>query len=309
MRWLLSVLVVAVVCACDASTEPVGQGGASTGVTPTDDDAGQGGFGGSPTGQIATGGSIGGGGGSAPVDDGLLALYTFRGDSNVIEDVSGVDPPLDLNMYGTIDRLSGGGVVFAGATDPIAVSPVPATNVIDAVKLSRDISVEVWLRATTVSQAGPARIVSMAKLNHHRNVSVLHGPAACGDHDPGAFFQVRVKNADEDNGCDPSVAVAAAPNVTDVLQHFVFTQAIDGSQITWTDGVISAQDQDVEMNFDTFYDDTPLGLGNEPNNGMDATVRDPGRKWLGELYLVAIYDKALTEQRIVALHALGYEAR
>ncbi|MEM9193425.1 MAG: LamG-like jellyroll fold domain-containing protein [Myxococcota bacterium] len=243
-------------------------------------------------------------------DQGLLALYTFDESlGSTVHDVSGVAPALDLQMYGSGVTRIASGVAFGLTDNPIVVSDGPATKILDAVKATDEISVELWLQATQLSQDGPARLFGLALRNHHRNLSILHGPAECGSHAAGSHYQIRVLNVGEDNGCDPIVMPATNANVTLDVTHLVFTQRSDGQQRLYLDGAVNVEDMDRDPNFDHWYDDVVLAFGNEPNGTANATRRDGGRRWQGRLFLAAVYDRALTEADVIARFTAGYETR
>jgi hypothetical protein len=291
-----------------------GTGSAPGGGASTSGGAGSDGAAGEPNGSggavpnVSTGGAGGGTPSVVAPPSGLVALYTFGGSGSTVLDTSGFGAELNLQVYGGVERVTGG-LRFTGNDAPIVVSTEPATKIVSAVKASKEISVELWFKASQIMQSGPARIFSLARENHHRNLSILHGPKDCGSYESGAFFQIRVKNAHEDNGCEPIVKPAEQPQINGQVQYAVYTQDASGLQRLWIDGALSVEDQDVEKNFDTFYDDTLLGLGNEPNAGNDATTRDDGRFWVGELYLVGVYSRALTSEEIASLFAAGPAGR
>jgi len=316
-----------------------GQGGAAGSGLVSDMSGGTGGLeapapggrGGAEMGGTGGTDPVGGAGGTQPsasrTRDGLVALYTFEGSGATARDVSGVEPALDLNLYGSgLSRIPGG-IKFSGTDNPIAVSSGPARKIIEGVKQENQITVEIWMKSTQSCQKGPARLFSLAKRNHRRNLSLLNGPAACGDHGSGDIFQVRLKNAGEDNGCDPTVfqgkldlpsvdqgGCNKAPGndlsvTVDALQHIVFTQDSQGVQRFYNNGKSTTSDQDQEKSFDHWYADTPLGLGNEPNDGNDANSRDAGRKWLGELYMVAVFKRALSAAEVQSHFDAGHAAQ
>jgi hypothetical protein len=88
---------------------------------------------------------------------GALVLYDFHdGTGQVVRDTSGTGTPLNLQIQdtSTVQWLSGGGLRIAGQS--LVASPGPATKVIDAVKRSKAITIESWIRPENTLQAGPA---------------------------------------------------------------------------------------------------------------------------------------------------------
>jgi hypothetical protein len=104
---------------------------------------------------------------------GTLVLYDFRdGSGQVVRDTSGTGTPLNLQVEdaSTVQWLSGGGLRIAGPS--LIASPGPATKLIDAVKRSRAITIETWIRPENTLQAGPARIVTVSRDMGGRNFTL-----------------------------------------------------------------------------------------------------------------------------------------
>lgn len=158
---------------------------------------------------------------------------------------------------------------------------------------SHEISLEAWITPATEAQSGPARIVSISNGSLLRNVTLGHGLWGAL---PPTTYNVRLRTSAaevDDNGSPdlqtPEGAAAAS------LQHVVYTRASSGRANLFVDGALTATGVvpgDLS-NWDPSY---RLALGNEI--GAE-------RPWLGELHLVAVYDRALSSQEIASHHALG----
>ena len=79
------------------------------------------------------------------------------------------------------------------------------------------------------------------------------------------------------------------------MTHVVFTHRSDGSEVVYVDGVHNTEFSRLGgvSNWDPTY---PLVVGNETNGA---------RPFLGELHLIAIYDRALPEDEVVQNHLAG----
>lgn len=215
---------------------------------------------------------------------GLQALYTFEeGSGTVVRDVSGVGPTLDLTVRDVnAIRWVAGGLVINAPT--LIASDTAATKVIDAVRASNEITVEAWVEPATTTQDGPARIVTISHNTLNRNVTLSQG--LWGDQPPD-LYDARLRTTATDANGEPSLSTPAG-TLTTALTHVVYTRAtnqeatlyVNGAeQISWiTGGDMS--------NWDTTY---RLAIGNELTGE---------RPWLGTIYRVAIYNRALTPAEI-----------
>ena len=222
------------------------------------------------------------------VERGLLVRYDFSEDEGqTIVDRSGVGKPLNL----VIDRSSRvrrpGGVLVVESSASIA-STEPATKIIDAVKKSNAISVEAWLKPANRSQAGPARIVSISSDTSNRNLTLGQ------DKD---FYDVRLRATGSDNNGLPSTS-SPKRSLQTKLTHVVFTRDAGGKTTIYLDGKRVAG-KTVKGNFRNWDNRQRLILANE-------ATKD--RPWLGELHLVAIYDRALSDKDVRQNFSAGSRA-
>ena len=209
---------------------------------------------------------------------GLQVLYTFEeGAGSAVNDVSGVGSPLNLTIDNpaSVSWLGSNGINISSA---VAIESTGATKIISACKASNDISVESWLKTSSVNQSGPARIVSLSGDIFNRNVTL-------GQEDDR--YDVRLRTtATNDNGT-PSLTVPASTIKTE-LTHAVYTRDAAGNASIYINGVPQVVGT-VSGNLSNWDDNYSLILANE--FGDD-------RSWLGELYLVAVYCHALSSNQV-----------
>lgn len=222
------------------------------------------------------------------VTNGLQVLYTFaEGSGTVVNDVSGVGTPLNLNIADTnaVTWLSGGGLSIDSAT--IISTTGAATKVIDAAQETDEISIEVWMKPANLTQDGPARMVTISADLTNRNTTL-------GQSQSGIEARLR-STATNDNGA-PGLATASGA-ISATLTHVVFTRDNDGQRTLYIDGVQVASDTKGGnfSNWDAAYH---LALGNELT---------ADRPWLGELHLVAIYNRALTPAEVSQNYTVGLD--
>ncbi len=242
-------------------------------------------------GSGGTGGAGGAGGaGGQPVtrvEAGLIALYEFdEGGGTTVADQSGVSPSHDLtiadprNVTWSTDHLSvDSATIFSTGS--------PATKIVSRAQASGALTMEAWIKPANDTQAGPARIVSMSLDPQVRNFML--GQEA----DTYAARFRADGEADWDNG-SPTIFTTAG-TAAPLLTHVVHTHAADGSEVLYVDGVEDtafARTGGLSQ-WDATY---PLVVANEATGDRD---------WLGELHLIAIYDRALDASEVDQNFAAG----
>ena len=214
---------------------------------------------------------------------GLVSLYTFEEgpNSTYVYDVSNSGNPLDLIIANGSSTawIPGGGLAINGSS--LIVSAGPADKVIQAAKLSNEITVEAWIVPANTTQNGPARIVSLSGGATTRNFTLAQG---LWGNQPSALYDARLRSnggVTDDNG-QPSLSSASGSaqvklqQVVLTFKNGIRTLYIDGSQV---------ESDSIGGSLGNWDGSFPLFLANES---------DGARPWLGEMYLVAIYDQALT---------------
>jgi PKD repeat protein len=219
------------------------------------------------------------------VTDDLQVLYTFQeGSGTTVRDVSEVGTPLDLTIADetAVSWLSGGGLAIDAST--IVASSGAATKVIDAAQDTDQLTIEAWVEPANTTQDGPARIVTLSANPSYRNFTL--GQGRWGSYPPDAY-DVRLRTTDTSNNGTPSLT-SPAGSLTTELGHVVYTRDAAGVARIYVDGV-QVVDGTVGGDFSNWSSSYRLGLANE-------LAQD--RPWLGELHLVAIYNRALTPDEV-----------
>ncbi|MCB0212254.1 MAG: hypothetical protein KDJ52_23135 [Anaerolineae bacterium] len=225
------------------------------------------------------------------VQDNLIALYTFEeGSGLIVKDVSGVGEPIDLNIKNpeAVEWIDGGVVI---KKETIISSASAATKVIDAAKASNEITIEAWIKPANTTQDGPARIVTLSQSPTKRNFTMAQG--LWGDQPPD-LYDVRLRSTTTTLSGMPSLS-SDAGSLTAELTHVVFTRNTAGLATTYINGVKAAS-HNVNGKFSNWDNNYQLALANEITNN---------RPWLGEYYLVALYNRALDANEISQNFAAG----
>lgn len=111
--------------------------------------------------------------GQAKAPAGPVMLYDFReGAGQVVKDTSGAGAPVDLQVKdaSAVQWLDGGGLRITGST--LIAAAEPGTKLIEAVMRSKALTIEAWIKPANITQAGPARIVTLSKDPSSRNFTL-----------------------------------------------------------------------------------------------------------------------------------------
>jgi len=225
-----------------------------------------------------------------PIDgrivDGLAALYRFdEGTGSTVYDLSEKTPALDLTIEtpGSVSWIEGGLSVNAPALIKTAGS---ATRLNSACQSANAITVEAWVRAGNLDQTGPARIIDLS--NGPASANLVLGQSA-------GLAEARLRTSDTPLDGAPTDSQAAA--FTTLPIHVVYSRSgltdeaklfVNGSTVNG--GTLAGS----FANWDLTY---PLTVANEPGGN---------RPWRGELFLVAVYCRALSAVEVERNYITGY---
>ncbi len=214
---------------------------------------------------------------------GLQTLYRFQeGSGTIVNDVSGVGTPLNLDISGDTTWTATGLTLNSSS---LITSAGAASKVIDAVTTSNAITVEAWITPANTTQTGPARIVSLSLDLYNRNFTLGQ---------QGNRYDMRLRTTGTSNNGIPSVGTAVG-TLTPAQTHIVYTRDANGVVNFYKDGILlSTSSTSGDMsNWDNSY---RLALANELS---------ADRGWLGSLHLVALYNRALSGTDVVQNFAAG----
>jgi len=219
------------------------------------------------------------------VINGLQALYTFEEGSGVaVHDVSEVGAALDLAIspLSSVSWLSGGGINISSS---VSIASPDAAKIINACKTSNAVSVEVWLKTESVTQNGPARIVSLSSNTTNRNFTLGQ---------ENDRYDVRLRTTNTNANGTPSLTVPASTVKTE-LTHTIYTRDASGNAAIYINGVPQVVGN-IGGNLSNWDNGYGLIIANEATGD---------RPWLGELYLAAVYCEALDAAQVAQNFAAG----
>lgn len=219
------------------------------------------------------------------ITNGLAVLYLFdEGSGEIVNDVAGAGTPLNLRITepAKVSWLNPGLKIISPT---ILTSDGTAEKIYEACHTTNRISLEVWIKPENISQKGPARIASLSQNANSRNITL--GQGLWGTL-PADLIDVRLRTTERSANGMPSFSTPSG-SLDLTLSHIVFTKDSSGTARIYIDGTIIAEDV-IPGDFSTWNPRFLLLLGNE------ATKDYP---WLGEIYLMAIYDRALTSSEVI----------
>ncbi|MEM7126252.1 MAG: PQQ-dependent sugar dehydrogenase [Chloroflexota bacterium] len=228
--------------------------------------------------------------------DGLQALYTFsEGRGTRIRDRSGIQPVLDLTILSeNTSWIDEGGLAVDGTTT--ILSSGPAAKLISASQESNELSVELWIKPTSVTPNVSGRIFTISAGTLARNLTIGQGQFGSAPSD--VFdFRVRTSSAATDNNGQPALATEEG-SVTTELIHLVYTRQFTGTTTIYMNGV-PAQSRAISGDLSNWDPTYSLGLSNE---------MDGSRPWMGEYHRVAYYNCALAQSDIFTNFSVGTHA-
>ncbi len=236
-------------------------------------------------------------GGAGRVETNVIAKYEFKtGSGTTAFDTSGVAPALNLTFGGDVTWIAGQGIDIVDPNNA-EISKAVATPE-DSKKLydmiagaggSKEYSIEAWIINDNVADAGPARIVSYSTSSAARNFTM--GQIT-------SYYNFR--NRSDQSGANGTPALETDNNADDLkteLQHIVMTFDETNGRNIFVNGVIvpyqgGATDPNVPALIGADWDPNyTFILGNEVPDGTK-------RQWLGKMFFVAIYNRALTAAEV-----------
>jgi hypothetical protein len=223
--------------------------------------------------------------GQERIEDDLLVLYNFgEGQGAYINDVSGNGTPLTLKIHDTnnVNWIPGGGLNIDAPT--LIKSFAAAEKVTNAVQNSGAITMEAWIDPANLNQDGPARIATVSYGASNRNCTL-------GQEQSEYAARVRTDQVGE-NGTPQMLA----GSVLTTLQHIVYTMAPDGAESIYVNGDLIGTDFRPGTT-SNWNEDYPLALVNEV---------DADRPWLGKMYLVGMYGRALSANEVQQNYEAGH---
>jgi len=222
------------------------------------------------------------------VEDNLIAKYNFNeGTGDVVNDVSGVGAAMNLNIQGDMQWLEGGGL--KNINGKAVATAQTSSKLFDMISEDQDeYTIEAWIIADALNQdeGGISTIAAYQKTDS--------GSTGLNNFVMGqvtTYLELRNRSETTGNNGQPSL-VTNGVDVRDNLMHVVFTTDqtsgrklyVDGQFYGYMDGAAAGQ-----FNWDTNYG---FVIGNEYED-------EGGNLWKGTYKLLAIHNRALSEEQVM----------
>jgi hypothetical protein len=224
---------------------------------------------------------------AAPVARTLGAVAVWRlaepGGAQLVDDVSGV--PLTIGSAGAGVRRVDGGLALEGRA---AIESAAAPRVNKDVRAANAVTFEVWVTPANATQ-GAADYTVVAAITQNlkaRNLSVEQR---------GGRWAARVRTQAAGKAGDPAILGATPVVAAGRPVHLVVT-ADAGRRVLYVDGEAaeSVPSGAGALTWDAGY---RIRIGDE---------RSADRHWLGTVWLLAIYDRALDADEVASNFAAGH---
>ncbi|MBI9070061.1 MAG: putative Ig domain-containing protein [Melioribacteraceae bacterium] len=225
---------------------------------------------------------------STRVTGGEVVKYDFlEGKGNKIYDVSDYGTELNLTIPDTnkINWLSKG-IEISSAT--LLSSNGPATKIYSSLTQTNEVSIETWIDPANLTQTGPARLLTVSADPSNRNFTL-------GQSESQVSVRLRTTTSYPNGIPDLTTPVNA---LNDQLTHVVYTRDRDGNAKIYLDGIL-IDSLLVEGDFSSWNESYNLGIGNEFN------VTDLERAWLGKIFHISIFNRALSKSELLNNYQQG----
>lgn len=236
--------------------------------------------------QTLVNGTVASGGNRHETD--VIALYEFKvGSGDTVFDRSTVSPALNLTMSGDVGWVSGWGVDIRDGK--LQGSTAASAKLSTLIKATGEYSIEAWVVPANVTQEGPARIVSYSAGTDARNFTLGQ---TLYNYD---FLQ---RSTTTDANGEPALSTADADeDLQATEQHVVVTYDPTNGRRIYVNGTFTGDvDPQAAGNLSDWDDSFALVLGNEVSND---------RLWKGKIRLLAIHNRALTQEQITQNYDVG----
>ncbi len=219
-------------------------------------------------------------------NDSLVALYFFANRINdTIPDLSWNRNPINLHVADTASIFNDNqNSMRIGVNNRLTSSYSTARKIIDACQNTDEITIECWLKTSRLIELPEAKIISLE--NEFSTAFSLGCSVDIFDPDQ-IKYHVNLTTRTTDVHGNPIFGIDV-PIETDVLQHIVFIHKLNGDELLYLNGKITAEGFRPSK-FDNWDDTYRLVVANS------LTDDSP---WLGSLYMCAIYNKALSDDEI-----------
>ncbi|SMF03440.1 RHS repeat-associated core domain-containing protein [Alteromonadaceae bacterium Bs31] len=222
------------------------------------------------------------------VTDNLVLDYGFGVPAATVSEKIGQFNGADLAVpLDGVSWLSCGGIeIKEPAFLPTQSDDLALSN---ALKTSGELTIDTWIKPSSFQQNGPARIITLSLDPYERNFTLGQEKDA---------FVVRLRTSESDlNGLEAST-ITPAMAASNLPIHVAYTYDLSGLAKIYVNGNLLVE-QALGGNLSNWdVTNVEFGLGNEVT--LD-------RPWLGSIYSVSVYNRALPQNEIVQNFNAGFD--
>jgi hypothetical protein len=220
------------------------------------------------------------------VTDGIQVLYTFDpNEEGIVPDRSGVEPPIDLfpGNPAAVRQLEPAGLAIESPTR--LLTDATTNRLGTALRDANALTLEAWIRPAQSFTFSEARVVALAASRQQRSVTL----SQLLDR-----YEYNLRSSTTTAAGVPAITLNQSVN-TQALWHVVYTRAPGGAVALYVNGA-PAGTGTVSGNLSGWDVAHVLTLANDP---------DGQAPWLGDLHLVALYNRALSAQEALRNFLVG----
>ena len=218
----------------------------------------------------------------------VFAMWEFKtGQGGIAYDTSGIEPAMHLNLVGSVEWMSSYGLDFKGGKAQSSTGTSKKLH--DFIQASGEYAVEAWVVPANVTQED-AHILGYGEGSNLRNFSL-------GQTLYNYDFYNRTDQSDAKG--DPALSTPDAREALQAnLQHVVVNyDPVNGREI-WVNGELITDNDPtgVATSIADWSDGYVFSLGSNAANGQ---------AWMGQIRMVAMHNKVLTEEQILQNYEVG----
>ncbi len=220
--------------------------------------------------------------GGGRVDTGAIAMWDFReGEGILAADWSGVEPRMNLTLFGDVTWVGGNGIQIKRGGKAQA-STATSKKLSDQIKLTGEYSIEAWVAPANVVQEGPARIITYSSGSGERNFTVGQ-----------TMYSYDFLNRASTTNGNGEPALTTSDEDEDLqatLQHVVVTYSPVAGRRIYVNGRYTEDPDTAEGgNINGWDDGFAFILGSESSGAL---------QWEGIIRFVSVYNRVLTQDEI-----------
>lgn len=221
-------------------------------------------------------------------EENIIALFEFKtGTGTTAYDTSGIEPALNLTISGDVEWVGGWGLKINNGK--AQASTISSRKLHELILATGEYTIEGWFAPANVTQEGPAVIASYSAGVNARNFTLGQ-----------TLYTYDVRQRMTTTNANGEAALTTRDDDEDAqatLQHVVVTYQPSAGRKVYVNGLDTGDVDPVLPGLLNDWDNTyAFVLGNEVSNN---------RQWQGTMRLLAIHNRALTQDQIISNYDAG----